>query len=69
MAEIRALQPDEYEFLREMLYESIFVADESKRPARSILEEPFVAKYVEAFGRFGDVAVVACEAGELIGAA
>jgi len=68
MIEIREIKQDEREFLREMLYEAIYFADESKRLPKSIVHEPHLAKYIENFGRRGDFAFVLLDENVLVGA-
>lgn len=68
MFEIREIRPDEYAFLREMLYEAIYFPDESEKPPRSIIDEPHLAKYIDGFGRAGDLAFVLLKDNELSGA-
>ncbi|REK77012.1 GNAT family N-acetyltransferase [Paenibacillus paeoniae] len=46
-------------FLWDMLLESLYVQEGQKPFDRSILQEPFMAKYVEGWGRSGDVGYIA----------
>ncbi|RJE90297.1 GNAT family N-acetyltransferase [Paenibacillus sp. 1011MAR3C5] len=46
-------------FLWDMLFESLYIPEGQKPFNRSILEEPFMAKYVEGWGRSGDVGIIA----------
>jgi ribosomal protein S18 acetylase RimI-like enzyme len=69
MIKVREIKPDESEFLREMLYEAIFFADESERLPKEIVNEPHLAKYVENFGRRGDYGFVLVDENALVGAA
>ena len=68
MIEVRKIRPGETGFLHEMLYEAIYFADEGKRLPRSIVFEPSISKYVDDFGRKGDLAYVLVDKAELIGA-
>ena len=68
MVEIRELKPGEYEFLREMLYEAIYFADENQKLPKSIVFEPQLSKYIDNFGRKGDLAFVIVVENELVGA-
>ena len=68
MTEIREIKQDEYEFLREMLYEAIYFADENQKLPKSFVFEPHISKYVENFGRRGDFAFVLVIENELVGA-
>jgi ribosomal protein S18 acetylase RimI-like enzyme len=67
MPEIREIKPTEHPFLNEMLYEAVFVRDGEDMPPRTVLE-PYVTKYVNRFGRSGDLALVLEANGELVGA-
>ncbi|HEX8564850.1 MAG TPA: GNAT family N-acetyltransferase [Pyrinomonadaceae bacterium] len=68
MFEIRELKSGEYEFLREMLYEAIYFADENQKLPKSIVFEPQLSKYIDNFGRKGDLAFVVLVENELVGA-
>lgn len=68
MFEIREIKPDDYEFLREMLYEAIHVAEGEEKPPKSLVDEPQLAKYIEHFGRTSDLAFVLTAQNELAGA-
>ena len=62
--DFRALLPSDRPFLREMLYQALYVPPGGSPFPRSILEEPDIACYVEAWGRPGDWGRLAC-AGEV----
>lgn len=68
MVEIREIKPVEYEFLREMLYEAIYFADENQRLPKSIVFEPQLSKYIDNFGQKGDLAFVIIVENQLVGA-
>ncbi|HVE55327.1 MAG TPA: GNAT family N-acetyltransferase [Pyrinomonadaceae bacterium] len=68
MMEIREINPAEHEFLRDMLYEAIYFADEDQKLPKSIVFEPHLSKYVDNFGRKGDYAFVLADKNELTGA-
>lgn len=66
---IREMFPSEAEFLREMLYESLFVHEGKEPYPRSVLELPDLAKYYLNWGSIPhDLAIVADKEGQLIGA-
>jgi ribosomal-protein-alanine N-acetyltransferase len=67
MHKIRAIKPGEYPFLWDMLFEAVFVPEGKQAPARSVVE-PYVARYLEDFGREGDLALVLDTGDELVGA-
>jgi ribosomal-protein-alanine N-acetyltransferase len=69
MVEIREIRPEEYGFLREMLYEAVYIPEGKERPPFSIVERPEIAKYIDGFGRAGDAAYVLDDNGTLVGAA
>jgi ribosomal protein S18 acetylase RimI-like enzyme len=68
MTEIREIKPNEYDFLREMLYEAIYFPVGTEKLPASIVNEPWLSKYVENFGQKGDFAFVLVEKNELVGA-
>jgi ribosomal protein S18 acetylase RimI-like enzyme len=65
---IRDIKPIEYSFLKEMLYQAIFVADKKIVLPREIIEHPDLRKYIQNFGKTGDFCLVAEQYGKLIGA-
>lgn len=67
---IRHLTPSDQSFLREMLYQSLFVPEGGEPFPRAVLSQPEVSKYVEAWGRAGDQGFVAVDegSGEPVGA-
>lgn len=56
---IRAAEKKDIPFLWDMLFESLYVKKGEKPFERSILEEPFMRKYMEGWGREGDFGVIA----------
>lgn len=70
MYTIRPLHASEYGFLKEMLYEAIFI-EESKKPSPEVLlNSQDIVKYHRDWGKPGDRALVAVnETGEKLGAA
>jgi GNAT superfamily N-acetyltransferase len=68
--EIRDLRPDETEFLREMLYTALAWRPDVELPPREwVLEHPQVAPFHTAWGREGDIGLVAEEGGAPLGLA
>jgi GNAT superfamily N-acetyltransferase len=66
---IRDLQPDEFPFLREMLYTAALWRPDDPRPEPQwVMEQPQIAPFHEEWGRPGDTALVAEDDGRLIGA-
>lgn len=65
---IRDIKPIEYSFLKEMLYQAIFVADKKIVLPREIIEQPDLRKYIQDFGKTGDFCLVAEQYRKLIGA-
>jgi ribosomal protein S18 acetylase RimI-like enzyme len=51
-----------------MLYEAIYFPSETDKLQMSIVDEPWLSKYVENFGRKGDFSFVLVEQTELVGA-
>ncbi|ACX62471.1 GNAT family N-acetyltransferase [Paenibacillus sp. Y412MC10] len=59
---IRVAGREDAPFLREMLYESLYVPEGGEPFSRDILEEPFMKKYLEDWGRAGDLGYIAVNA-------
>ncbi len=56
-------------FLRDMLFEALYVPPGSEPLPRSMIERPELAHYVDGFGRTGDLGVIALNDATPIGAA
>lgn len=69
MISIREILPGEHGFLRAMLYEALYVREGDDKFPRSVIDEPHLSRYVDDFGRLGDIAMVLLADGELVGAA
>jgi len=66
---IKIANKNDQDFLYEMLYKSIYVAPNSPKPDRKIIETPEISKYVANWGKQGDYALIATdENGNKIGA-
>ena len=65
----RATEADE-PFLFEMLFQSLFIEKGQEPYSREVLKTPNIARYVENWGRVGDLGFIAetAETGEKIGA-
>lgn len=69
MMTIRKLQDGEEAFLAEMLYEALFVPEGQDKFPQEIIKDPALVKYINNWGKDAlDIALVAEEEGELIGA-
>ncbi|MEL6659757.1 MAG: GNAT family N-acetyltransferase [Bacteroidota bacterium] len=67
--EIRPLDPEEIPFVKEMMYEALFVRPGQAPFPRDILERPELAKYIADWGRHSyDQAIVALSREQLVGA-
>lgn len=67
---IRTLTADDAPFLREALYQAVFVPPGGVPPSRTIIDLPELAIYVDAFGsRAGDAGVLALAGETPVGAA
>jgi ribosomal protein S18 acetylase RimI-like enzyme len=68
---IRQLSHSNQAFLWEMLYQSLYVAEGKPALNRKVLDQPELRRYVEEWGRPGDLGFAATElsSGELVGAA
>lgn len=60
---IRPATPADEPFLWEMLYQSLYVEEGAATFPREILQRPELSRYVEGWGRAGDLGFVAEEAG------
>lgn len=56
---IRPVTPNDIPFLWDMLYESLYVPEGEKPFSRDILQDPYICKYVEEWGREGDFGFIA----------
>ena len=65
---IRNLQPAEYPFLREMFYAALHVREGDQPFPKSIIDTPELAKYIASWGRADDIALVATQDEQLVGA-
>lgn len=65
----RELRKDEYELLKDFLYEAIFIPEGVETPERSIIELPELALYYEGFGEGpADHCMVADDEDRVVGA-
>ena len=66
---IREASASDEPFLREMLYHSLYVPEGCAPFDRDIVTRPEIAKYVEGWGRSGDLGLIAVDSssGEAIG--
>ena len=65
----RELKPNEYELLKDFLYEAIFIPQGTEAPDRSIIKLPELALYYEDFGSGpADYCMAADDEGHVVGA-
>ncbi|MBP5279521.1 MAG: GNAT family N-acetyltransferase [Erysipelotrichaceae bacterium] len=65
----RNIKPEENEFLKDFLYDAIFIPEGMKAPSRDIIERPELKIYYEDFGTGkADNCIVAEDEGRIIGA-
>lgn len=65
----RELKPNEYDLLKEFLYEAIYIPEGVDPPDRNIVEQPELALYYEGFGSDdADHCIVAEDVGKVVGA-
>jgi RimJ/RimL family protein N-acetyltransferase len=65
---IRPIAEQDVPFLWEMLYESLYVPEGQEPFGRELIEEPTISKYVEEWGRKGDLGYIAVNSeGQSIG--
>ncbi|MDZ5471250.1 GNAT family N-acetyltransferase [Bacillus sp. 31A1R] len=55
-------------FLSDMLYEAIYIPEGEPRPSREIVNDSNMAKYIQDWGREGDIALIATEHNKAVGA-
>lgn len=65
---VRPLEQQEYDFLMDMHYESIYIL-QRKPPKHELLNAPNIKKYSEGWGRKGDTALIALSDNIPVGAA
>jgi [ribosomal protein S18]-alanine N-acetyltransferase len=65
---IRPVKPNEIKFLKDMLYEALYVHEGEPLLPRSIIYEPEIVKYIKDWGKPFDCAIVAQNNNELTGA-
>ena len=66
---LREIKEDEYELLKDFLYEAIFIPEGVEPPAKEIIEQPELRIYYEGFGTGrADYSIVADDNGKVIGA-
>jgi GNAT superfamily N-acetyltransferase len=68
VVELRPIAGDDLPFLREMLLAALFWRGNQEFPDEFVLKHPKVAMYHEGWGRPGDVAFVAFDGTERVGA-
>lgn len=65
---IREIRENEYPILADFLYEAIFIPKGTKKPPKSIIEQPELQVYIADFGKTDDWCFVAEVKGEIVGA-
>jgi GrpB-like predicted nucleotidyltransferase (UPF0157 family)/ribosomal protein S18 acetylase RimI-like enzyme len=65
----RLIDSTEYGVLKDFLYEAIFVPEGAEPPPHDVIYSPALHRYVEDFGKQGDVCYVCASDGRIIGAA
>ncbi|MDO4318811.1 MAG: GNAT family N-acetyltransferase [Lachnospiraceae bacterium] len=66
--QIREIKESEYPILSEFLYEAIFIPEGTKKPPKSIIEQPELQVYLADFGRADDWCLVAETKEKIVGA-
>ncbi|HYF65612.1 MAG TPA: GNAT family N-acetyltransferase [Herpetosiphonaceae bacterium] len=66
---LRPLLPSDHAFLREMLYQSLYVPPGAPPFPRHVLDDPKIARYVRDWGRPGDAGLIALDRDRPVGAA
>lgn len=65
---IREIKEGEYSVLSDFLYEAIFIPEGTKKPPKSIIEQPELQVYVSDFGKADDWCLVAEIKKKIVGA-
>jgi len=65
---IREIRENEYPILADFLYEAIFIPKGTKKPPKSIIEQPELQVYIVDFGQKDDWCFVAEVKGKIVGA-
>lgn len=65
---IRPIEKEEYPFLKDFLYEAVYLPEGEPMPPRDIIEKPELAIYIKDFGGPDDLCLVAELDGKLLGA-
>lgn len=65
---IREIRENEYPILADFLYEAIFIPKGTKKPSKSIIEQPELQVYIADFGKADDWCLVAELKGKIVGA-
>ncbi len=66
---IRQAEAKDYPFMREMLYEAIFIPEGENRPPFSIIDDPKIYKYISGWMKASDSGFIAEVGGQAVGAA
>ncbi len=64
----REIKKSDYRFLKDMLYEALFVPEGEKPYDRSVIDLPEISKYTDNWGMEGDFGIVIIDNEKLIGA-
>jgi hypothetical protein len=64
----RPIEPTEYDVLKDFLYEAVFIPEEVAPPPFDVILEPSLYRYIEDFGRAGDICIVCEYDGAIVGA-
>ena len=60
---IKEIEEKHMPFLRDMLYQAIYVREGEAPPPRDVIDKPCLSKYIHGFGRPTDVGYVAVDSG------
>lgn len=66
--QIREIRENEYPILADFLYEAIFIPKGTRKPPKSIIEQPELQVYIADFGKEDDWCFIAEVKGKIIGA-
>ena len=66
--QFKNIDKNDYLFLREMLYDALYLLDNEKTFPKIFIDLPELSKYIENWGEYGDIGLIAQHDNVLIGA-
>lgn len=66
--QFKKIDRNDYAFLKEMLYDALFVPEGDKPFPKTIVDMPEISKYIDNWGNNGDIGVIVQKDNEFMGA-